>query len=174
MIRRPPRSTLFPYTTLFRSPATEPWNREGREGPTYTGYARSTYCPGTSNRPGASSTIAWCPSPKVQPRCTWALVSSAMRPALSPPHVPVITLPAGRVPARAGWNGSGADPLHATSAASARLSDIPTLIDATSSAPPLLLLRSPPPLRQQLLHDVRRRPPRRLRRQVDHQAVRPP
>src|SRR6516225_1564247 len=25
MIRRPPRSTLFPYTTLFRSPGT--WNR---------------------------------------------------------------------------------------------------------------------------------------------------
>src|SRR5260221_12794196 len=25
MIRRPPRSTLFPYTTLFRSPA---WGRE--------------------------------------------------------------------------------------------------------------------------------------------------
>src|SRR5256885_2681571 len=24
MIRRPPRSTLFPYTTLFRSPATGP------------------------------------------------------------------------------------------------------------------------------------------------------
>src|SRR2546425_8080342 len=24
MIRRPPRSTLFPYTTLFRSPADEP------------------------------------------------------------------------------------------------------------------------------------------------------
>src|SRR5258705_9858582 len=24
MIRRPPRSTLFPYTTLFRSPATVP------------------------------------------------------------------------------------------------------------------------------------------------------
>src|SRR2546422_4473392 len=27
MIRRPPRSTLFPYTTLFRSPATR---REGQ------------------------------------------------------------------------------------------------------------------------------------------------
>src|SRR6266511_5085056 len=27
MIRRPPRSTLFPYTTLFRSPA---WTRSGR------------------------------------------------------------------------------------------------------------------------------------------------
>src|SRR5260370_27235863 len=24
MIRRPPRSTLFPYTTLFRSPSTPP------------------------------------------------------------------------------------------------------------------------------------------------------
>src|SRR2546422_3444609 len=40
MIRRPPRSTLFPYTTLFRSPArvrqrlveTDPCQREGREG----------------------------------------------------------------------------------------------------------------------------------------------
>src|SRR5256886_6387099 len=27
MIRRPPRSTLFPYTTLFRSPALEPVER---------------------------------------------------------------------------------------------------------------------------------------------------
>src|SRR5260370_23352029 len=25
MIRRPPRSTLFPYTTLFRSPALRAW-----------------------------------------------------------------------------------------------------------------------------------------------------
>src|SRR3712207_8721311 len=25
MIRRPPRSTLFPYTTLFRSAAVPPW-----------------------------------------------------------------------------------------------------------------------------------------------------
>src|SRR2546426_5032043 len=25
MIRRPPRSTLFPYTTLFRSPRPAPW-----------------------------------------------------------------------------------------------------------------------------------------------------
>src|SRR3712207_9322115 len=25
MIRRPPRSTLFPYTTLFRSPRVEEW-----------------------------------------------------------------------------------------------------------------------------------------------------
>src|SRR2546430_17509885 len=26
MIRRPPRSTLFPYTTLFRSPADKKWS----------------------------------------------------------------------------------------------------------------------------------------------------
>src|SRR5258708_23064874 len=26
MIRRPPRSTLFPYTTLFRSTLAESWN----------------------------------------------------------------------------------------------------------------------------------------------------
>src|SRR2546429_3333164 len=29
MIRRPPRSTLFPYTTLFRSPARAPGNPAG-------------------------------------------------------------------------------------------------------------------------------------------------
>src|SRR2546430_12461864 len=37
MIRRPPRSTLFPYTTLFRSPRAVPAERDrhlhvGREG----------------------------------------------------------------------------------------------------------------------------------------------
>src|SRR3712207_7683523 len=32
MIRRPPRSTLFPYTTLFRSPAEGPNNQILRSG----------------------------------------------------------------------------------------------------------------------------------------------
>src|SRR6266511_1931862 len=32
MIRRPPRSTLFPYTTLFRSPARGPLAPGGRPG----------------------------------------------------------------------------------------------------------------------------------------------
>src|SRR3989442_7447117 len=31
MIRRPPRSTLFPYTTLFRSSSA--WSAEGRPAP---------------------------------------------------------------------------------------------------------------------------------------------
>src|SRR5258705_3197006 len=30
MIRRPPRSTLFPYTTLFRSPAFAIWSESER------------------------------------------------------------------------------------------------------------------------------------------------
>src|SRR5256885_12529730 len=32
MIRRPPRSTLFPYTTLFRSRARRPRARRGTDG----------------------------------------------------------------------------------------------------------------------------------------------
>src|SRR5260221_10218491 len=35
MIRRPPRSTLFPYTTLFRSCAHAPWTAEPRK-PSYS------------------------------------------------------------------------------------------------------------------------------------------
>src|SRR6266849_7219686 len=30
MIRRPPRSTLFPYTTLFRSPSSQPTGQRAR------------------------------------------------------------------------------------------------------------------------------------------------
>src|SRR2546429_3651854 len=33
MIRRPPRSTLFPYTTLFRSPAPHGHTAGPRDGP---------------------------------------------------------------------------------------------------------------------------------------------
>src|SRR2546427_6272957 len=33
MIRRPPRSTLFPYTTLFQSPVVEPLSARGIEEP---------------------------------------------------------------------------------------------------------------------------------------------
>src|SRR5438094_4087226 len=33
MIRRPPRSTLFPYTTLFRSVAPHPFGRNGHRPP---------------------------------------------------------------------------------------------------------------------------------------------
>src|SRR2546422_4190400 len=44
MIRRPPRSTLFPYTTLFRSPGPMPqrswiWDPETRQLPNDTAQA---------------------------------------------------------------------------------------------------------------------------------------
>src|SRR5256885_3159311 len=48
MIRRPPRSTLFPYTTLFRSPGLRPLVRPGEEpghrraAPTVGNPARAT------------------------------------------------------------------------------------------------------------------------------------
>src|SRR2546429_6550758 len=51
MIRRPPRSTLFPYTTLFRSIHTngepdigiDPFGRVFVSGPTGTGTQRSVW-----------------------------------------------------------------------------------------------------------------------------------
>src|SRR3712207_7811010 len=46
MIRRPPRSTLFPYTTLFRSPVraahTAPDRRRDRRAPAEAPRARTT------------------------------------------------------------------------------------------------------------------------------------
>src|SRR5260221_5695379 len=40
MIRRPPRSTLFPYTTLFRSPLRQPAGRREAELPAEQGDRR--------------------------------------------------------------------------------------------------------------------------------------
>src|SRR3712207_7147313 len=39
MIRRPPRSTLFPYTTLFRSGGEASWCWDGRRGATVPTHA---------------------------------------------------------------------------------------------------------------------------------------
>src|SRR3712207_7445843 len=47
MIRRPPRSTLFPYTTLFRSVGQES-SRDGGEAPALLGMAASPEAPGPS------------------------------------------------------------------------------------------------------------------------------
>src|SRR5258708_31965327 len=48
MIRRPPRSTLFPYTTLFRSPRAE-------SGPTRVG----TKISGGPNTRGRGGSLSW-------------------------------------------------------------------------------------------------------------------
>src|SRR5256885_4921511 len=64
MIRRPPRSTLFPYTTLFRSSRTHrrPWTRDGRDGfstsTTFRSrrFQRATFAPATSPAEDRKST----------------------------------------------------------------------------------------------------------------------
>src|SRR5437660_5358282 len=50
LIRRPPRSTLFPYTTLFRSCARS--GPASRRSPTTSAASRSRY--------GASGPAGWC------------------------------------------------------------------------------------------------------------------
>src|SRR5258706_8374214 len=44
MIRRPPRSTLFPYTTLFRSPRPSSPSRQARASARAQAPARSGAC----------------------------------------------------------------------------------------------------------------------------------
>src|SRR5438876_2977429 len=53
MIRRPPRSTLFPYTTLFRSPALRSPPRSGRGAPGSAGARARRWAPATGNRRAA-------------------------------------------------------------------------------------------------------------------------
>src|SRR5256885_10369157 len=54
MIRRPPRSTLFPYTTLFRSDAVTAGDRLGTGG----GPGLALLDCGRSSHPAASATTA--------------------------------------------------------------------------------------------------------------------
>src|SRR2546427_4408572 len=51
MIRRPPRSTLFPYTTLFRSPLLHPLHLVEHGGPLERHVERT---PGERNRAAVS------------------------------------------------------------------------------------------------------------------------
>src|SRR2546422_5019723 len=66
MIRRPPRSTLFPYTTLFRSHRTRQAGRAGRYADfwrrTRTGKVRAKASPDTEERgPGPDYAIHTVP-----------------------------------------------------------------------------------------------------------------
>src|SRR5256885_1200103 len=58
MIRRPPRSTLFPYTTLFRS--YEPWSANGAGIFTTAGMKVRTDM-GENTRDGAMTALEWRP-----------------------------------------------------------------------------------------------------------------
>src|SRR3712207_8426159 len=76
MIRRPPRSTLFPYTTLFRSllhPALKPVagqpERERRDAGRQGGAAREPALGGGGARGGAAQRAGYrAPAPRVQQR----------------------------------------------------------------------------------------------------------
>src|SRR2546422_3424708 len=75
MIRRPPRSTLFPYTTLFRSPSSrERWLRS----------------PGRSRRRAASSPA---PMPSPSPSSTSPISGRRSTPTASCPHRSLSTSP---------------------------------------------------------------------------------
>src|SRR5437764_4765334 len=50
MIRRPPRSTLFPYTTLFRSADDLARRRVGEQATVQRGSARDSRCGASSRR----------------------------------------------------------------------------------------------------------------------------
>src|SRR3712207_7270611 len=52
MIRRPPRSTLFPYTTLFRS------KEEERRNPPFIPLKKAALCPNTNLPPPCPEAIA--------------------------------------------------------------------------------------------------------------------
>src|SRR3712207_8670076 len=52
MIRRPPRSTLFPYTTLFRSPRRRERGRRAAAGPARGDRARGTHPGPGAHQPG--------------------------------------------------------------------------------------------------------------------------
>src|SRR3712207_7791802 len=56
MIRRPPRSTLFPYTTLFRSPRKPPCTKDQRE-PTFRAHAHSVTAAGMYCHPKRLGTV---------------------------------------------------------------------------------------------------------------------
>src|SRR5437588_3941602 len=57
MIRRPPRSTLFPYTTLFRSPAAHPPRRPWLAQPRRRNSIDVTYRDRKSTRLNSSHTV---------------------------------------------------------------------------------------------------------------------
>src|SRR5688572_30853548 len=69
MIRRPPRSTLFPYTTLFRSTLDQAVGRAVRE----TGLALDEVLPMASTRPAAYLDL----EPRGRVVAEWDLTSGA-------------------------------------------------------------------------------------------------
>src|SRR5580693_802022 len=67
MIRRPPRSTLFPYTTLFRSPVIRyPRDRLG------TANGAAGPFPSSAGEGGAKRRLGSAPAASTRPLSVWA------------------------------------------------------------------------------------------------------
>src|SRR5260221_7882904 len=73
MIRRPPRSTLFPYTTLFRSGILGGWGWENR-GRNASYQAQERLCPRMASACGPST-------------CAWQTARVTPSSTLSPPYL---------------------------------------------------------------------------------------
>src|SRR2546426_865044 len=81
MIRRPPRSTLFPYTTLFRSPSTSTSRRSGKRWrPSSPAASHPTSTGGPWRRSGRASPAR--AEPQRRQRSELMLLPTSVYPAL--------------------------------------------------------------------------------------------
>src|SRR5256885_2401042 len=83
MIRRPPRSTLFPYTTLFRSPFVPPAGERAAE---LVGVPAPAL-PRGENRDAHRRQLVFCPSSTVNPPVAklGRSPATALKPAVAMP-----------------------------------------------------------------------------------------
>src|SRR5258708_11680338 len=92
MIRRPPRSTLFPYTTLFRSKTAENVGLQG-EPPSHpelldwlaTEFIRDRKSTRLNSSHQIISYAVFCLKKKISPPAAW---SSLVKPSASSPRSP--------------------------------------------------------------------------------------
>src|SRR5256885_15418221 len=78
MIRRPPRSTLFPYTTLFRSTGSSASSASSREGKTMS-YKLLSFKSGGEARAGLLVGEQVYDAARVTGKPAWASVLGALR-----------------------------------------------------------------------------------------------
>src|SRR2546429_7158116 len=84
MIRRPPRSTLFPYTTLFRSVRHPSWSRPQGSRPAPVRTARRSRCAGHRSEEHTSELQS-----RLHLVCRLLLEKKKKRVVNTPPSTPV-------------------------------------------------------------------------------------
>src|SRR2546422_2856749 len=95
MIRRPPRSTLFPYTTLFRSPSARDsaigdctFSCDGRRPRTerFGGGSTTRECIGCTGRKGWRCSVGGASDFEPKCGCHWRFGSKSLAPPRSEEH----------------------------------------------------------------------------------------